>query len=422
MSLVSEIKNSIRHLKDSRKAVSAVGGDISNAAGLKDLPRGIRTITANLSLGYFVSEETKFTTHVPKNVEEFALIKKVGGMTYKENDVLINTKVTSIESQGVNLLDMSKAVNANFVDNGDGTYTITCSSTNRFSKDIPLYIPAITEITISYIHVGGDTKAKVAFTYMDGSKWYPNVMNREITYTVEKDLKSIVFYLHASEQGQSATFSFQVQYGSKATEHEPYEKLSTLLIPQRVQELPDYGSGINADYYNYIQYRDGRWYYVQTCIKQVFTGEEWWVAYNEGKKRYYARDLKSVALGTKTQDAILSDNLPRDNSKLTATTEACWSFHVETEKTYLRVRPSNDMLNEFTTNTEWRNHLAERYANGNPLVLIYALAEPIETDITDLMARVSPFIKVKGGGAITFHNEHKNAVPLEIKYIIKAGA
>jgi hypothetical protein len=48
--------------------------------------------------------------------------------------------------------------------------------------------------------------------------------------------------------------------------------------------------------------------------------------------------------------------------------------------------------------------------------LVYALAEPIETDISAYLT--DEFIKVESGGTITAVNEHNYDMPTEVNYII----
>jgi hypothetical protein len=59
------------------------------------------------------------------------------------------------------------------------------------------------------------------------------------------------------------------------------------------------------------------------------------------------------------------------------------------------------------------------YDEGDPLTVEYILAEPIVTDITDLLRE--NFLKVQGGGTITAENEYQYDVPSTINYITKVG-
>ena len=62
------------------------------------------------------------------------------------------------------------------------------------------------------------------------------------------------------------------------------------------------------------------------------------------------------------------------------------------------------------------------YDEGNPLVVVRALAEPIETDISDIL-QTSGFLKVQGGGSIVpvEASDYEYAVPSKINYVQKVG-
>jgi hypothetical protein len=52
------------------------------------------------------------------------------------------------------------------------------------------------------------------------------------------------------------------------------------------------------------------------------------------------------------------------------------------------------------------------------VMLYYELAEPIITDISEFITEDN-FIKVEGGGTLTFKNKYEFAVPNEVVYQIK---
>jgi hypothetical protein len=61
-------------------------------------------------------------------------------------------------------------------------------------------------------------------------------------------------------------------------------------------------------------------------------------------------------------------------------------------------------------------------ANTKPSgTLYYGLAEPIITDISDILTDDN-FIEVESGGSLEFVNEYKYAVPSTVKYTIKVGS
>lgn len=79
----------------------------------------------------------------------------------------------------------------------------------------------------------------------------------------------------------------------------------------------------------------------------------------------------------------------------------------------------NSLFNYFADGNAFKAYLAERYASGNPVTIIYVLAEPIETDISAELEGFDNIIKVEGGGSLEFVNEYKNPVPSAVKYLLK---
>ena len=180
------------------------------------------------------------------------------------------------------------------------------------------------------------------------------------------------------------------------TEYIPYNP-SIFAIPEAIQALDGYGGGIEG-YPNYIDFE--RKVFVQNTYRKVFDGTETW-AYNS--TYHCVLGLLPYNCGENTRLVISNTNIP------------C----VMEGKSAKRVQygtSSNGIENYgFTTVDEWKAHLAELYASGNPLVVEYALAEPIETDISEYLT--DEFIEVEGGGTITAVNEFEYDAPSTINYI-----
>lgn len=99
MSLQSEISKTKEYLRQSRNAVLDRGGEISQTAGLKDLPSAIRSISADTSVAFQTDDSIAYVKTVPENAENRALLQSVGGMTYRVDDELKKSKVTAIVSK-----------------------------------------------------------------------------------------------------------------------------------------------------------------------------------------------------------------------------------------------------------------------------------------------------------------------------------
>ena len=103
MSITSRIGALEKSLRSSRKAVLGRGGEISLAAGYKDLPEAIYKIPADASLAYRSDDSVAYRKVVPSGAEEYAQVAKVGGMTYKCKNLTNAGTVQVNESAYVNI-------------------------------------------------------------------------------------------------------------------------------------------------------------------------------------------------------------------------------------------------------------------------------------------------------------------------------
>jgi hypothetical protein len=179
--------------------------------------------------------------------------------------------------------------------------------------------------------------------------------------------------------------------------------VDTLEIAEEIQAIEGYGCGMYDDYYNYIDYE--RKVFVQKTKRIVFNGTENWrvqsinsvgLANFEYKFTQKSTYMPTICSHYDADDSIIAD----------ATKEG-----VMNNPNILFVRSF-----AYQTVDEWKAHLAELYANGNPLVIEYALAEPIETDISAYID--NNIIKVTAGGAIEFVSDIKKAVPSSVSYMM----
>ena len=327
---------------------------------------------------------------------------------------LRSAKVTSLKSEGKNLFDISKALNDNLVDNGDGTYTLTNNGGfNRYSKIVPMFIPANTPFAFGGTHISGDIKAFVQFIFADSTdnKSYP-IDEWGRTETYPNDLLGVQIYMNGTE-GQSVTFSnYQIEYGTKATEYTPYiGTLDTLALPEAVQSLEGYGLGVNSEYFNYIDY--SRKVFVQRVKEIVFDGTEYWKDEYTGENTFYRVELPLNSISQR----IGICNLYNFDSVGSITTMQGWFIVYDAFPNRFRVRPD---LSLYPDVASWKAHLAELYASGNPLTFVYALTDPIETDISAYLTEDN-LIEVEGGGSITAVNEYELATPSKIQFVSKVG-
>lgn len=330
---------------------------------------------------------------------------------------LRNASVTALESHGVNYLDLSGALNEQLVDNGDGTYTMTHNGgNNRFSGeakvDVPFNVPLIIygeliEGVRATVRVGNDNGWLNTLSF-DTYAWLR-------TSTPEHPITKIQIYMQVGEDGLYAKIKHpRIVLGQTLLPYKPYVgKLDKIEIPEAVRNLEGYGQGVEG-YPNTIEWRDGKCYFVCRTKRIVFDGTENWVKSD------------TITANTFRNYCVL----PYESNYINTTTitpSICTHYGVNTTSgTYSREQGASVGLswmyvydNNYadTDVSLWKAHLAELYASGNPLTIEYALAEPIETDITDLMR--DNFITVEGDGTLTAINEYEYDVPTSATYLIE---
>lgn len=198
--------------------------------------------------------------------------------------------------------------------------------------------------------------------------------------------------------------------GTTAQPYKPYVgTIDTLAIPGAVQILDGYGEGIDDTYYNYIDFE--RKVFVQRVKTLLLEGTETWVV------------ATTVSSNAKRMRLTLADK-PYFKGVTAVSNLICNHYETGTaENTYdLKRTIANDANYIFIYDEDyqdypsWKAHLKELYDAGNPLVVTYALAEPIVTDISEYLT--DEFIKVEGGGTIAAINSEEKDVPIAINYLI----
>ena len=187
----------------------------------------------------------------------------------------------------------------------------------------------------------------------------------------------------------------------------PY-KYESIPIPEAIKSLDGYGLGVNSEYYNYIDF--DRKVFVQNVYRKVFDGAEYVSKGTNavGATRFIAStdfaannasNVVNVVCNHYTPSTIYETN-DYAESRLGASASAIRWVDAE-------------LLNG--TEEEMKAKLKAWYDEGNPLIVDYILAEPIETDISAYLT--DEYIEVEGGGTVTVVNEYGLDAPTTISYI-----
>lgn len=418
------------------------------------MSRAEKRIT-NLELGlmaesYETDSTTTYTKTVPTNALPYALVDKIGGMTYTSKNLerLIDTKVTGIKIIEKNILDVSMAT----VWTNSSRENLSALEVERYGSGIKL---VVTEQSPSSWQRGGFTLGLTkeflgkTLTLSVGKVTYSRTTDKSIPTIGYGCCKHNDYYMGGSSnlaqgnagQGTQMTFTiptdadygtypylrvyFYPSYGGSvevgdyviyedimvevspsASEYSPYKE-TLYPIPEEVQALDGYGEGVNDTYHNYIVWQDGSIKYIQNTFKYTCTGEE---SISTNNKEYVITLPYPCIDSGGTVNCVCNHYTPTTRWNLN--TGNCTN-HLAAS--YLYIRLIDDTV---STSAEAKAKLKQWYDAGTPLVVEYVLATPIETDISDLLP-TDNFIEVEGNGTLTFENEYKNAAPSEIIYQVR---
>ena len=322
---------------------------------------------------------------------------------------LRTSKVTEIISVGKNLFNKDAERGVSSIQNG-----VLSNASNYYSW---------------IIDVKGLDKITVTNNYTGGKHFYLSILSSTREGTIPKD-----GYMFAVSSSSSKTFSvksdtyegryamisiwrtdadniipfIQVEAGSSSTEFVPYSDPIHYTIPTEVCEINGYGDGINDTYYNYIDLTTKE--FVKCVDTVVLNGSETW-NFNGAVGELYNYLFYNVGEpGIYDDTAILCDDYAP--TTIWHTSNVGIDSYNDTSKFRIWVRPFN--MGQYTTIAQWKADLAE-----NPLVIKIPKKVPIRENIADKLGTFRRTIKVQSGGKLTFVNEHSNAVPSTIQYVLE---
>jgi hypothetical protein len=332
-----------------------------------------------------------------------------------------DSKVTEIKSLGANLTTAQTVYSgarsyAEMVVDGRNCVRMTSGAKHQIS---PFPFKVNTQYTVSF-----DSKCEdfdgasgpncvFAFYYSDGTQdilyaprsdtdWTHYTFTSAVGKTVEQ------IGVHAA-QYQIYNYididTFMLNEGATALPYVPYAK-HTLPIPSEIQSLDGYGLGIDLEHYNYIDWE--RKVYVQKVAPIADKTLQ--------STGYYYDNVVYFAL-------LKADTVDENNrgthilaSEFTANpADGNWGDASHVGQVFGASTISQYWVG-FAPNTT----VTEAQAIVNDSVILVALANPIETDISHILSDDN-MIEVEGGGTVTFENEHQFAVPSSITYMLKGA-
>lgn len=218
-------------------------------------------------------------------------------------------------------------------------------------------------------------------------------------------------YIEFRNGGISGVFeNFQIEKGSVNTAYVPYHE-NHYPIPQAIQNLDGYGWGV-GNVYNYVDYENKKFYkYVNrvdlSTLNFVYT------AYSDNNDLY----------GFKSP---LSNDIKEDEEAFSKKNNLLCSKYPDTpwQDAYKGMDKTISQLSQSIQINDSSYSDADSFKESlNGVYLYYELAEPIVTDISDIIGDTfQDPIDVESGGSLTFKNANGDgyqvAVPSDIQYVV----
>lgn len=429
MSIQTKLSDSWEHLRNSRKAILARGGDISLTAGLKDLSDAAFNISDS-SLAQAIDDSTAYRKVVPVGASPYATISKIGGMSYKSNNLYSGeAKMDVVKISGKTVLVAPK----------DGYYSFNCDSSNVVNPDV-LWLES----------TGGD--------WIEG--WFPfeNIyLNKgEEVWFRFNEIPDYDENGNPNYPLSGFITDIMINEGAKSLPYEPYFKG---LRAAKVTVVKSEG----ANLFNQLSLNERSAYYSVdslgvTLIKADGTA-------NVTVTPFAALDAGDYIMYSTLPDVCRFNIYDSNGNQITASAKGIRTFTL-TKPTQVRVKilaadgvsypvfAGNIAVVRGTEAAPFKPFRAdavdtltipseiisiEGYGESNPdnpeeynyidllanaLVLVGRVIDEAWTRFATpevIPIKINKYLATEEGGSIVFDNEYGHAVPSETKYIIKSG-
>ena len=407
---------------------------LSQAAATKELDAVSARISAhgkriaNLEQGlaadlFRTDADTAYAKTVPADAAPYAAVNVIGGMSYKGDGELLSGSVTALESAGANLIPfpyassnevemygakLSVGADGGITGSGTPTGAILLIFGNVTLSPGTYTASAQGEFGNIVIQIDSED-ADVSYSFADS-----------FTFTIESEARfRLMCKRTANNKEMCGTLYPMLNRGETVLPYAPYVT-HEFPIPEAVQNLDGYGLGVDAEHYNKIVLdpANGVKKFVKMTKRIVFDGTESWMGNTfTGGSIFFSLENLPASFASEYSTIMTSYGLYG-----TITTDpAVFPRHYmgSKNKDTFVIFPNSTAENlEYPTIEAWKAYLAEQYAAGTPVTVEYALATPIETDVSEYFTDDN-FIPVEGLGTLTAANEYGYAVPFEVEYMVK---
>lgn len=451
MSVQIKLNNSWEHLRNSRKAILARGGDISLTAGLKDLSDAIFNISDS-SLAQAIDSSTAYRKIVPVGASPYATISKIGGMSYKSNNLYSGeAKMDVVKISGKAVLVAPK----------DGYYSFNCDSSNVVNPDV-LWLESTgghwIEGWFPFENIYLNKGEEVSFRFNEipdydenGNPNYPlsgyvtDIMINEGAKPLPyepyfKGLRATKVTALKSNGAQLIPFPYRI--GGVGTVRTSNGVTLTVLEDSKIQLNGTASSTATFIIMSSYSPVTGT-VFLSGCDEgnddtfgitiHFWSGNEPWqgslvagtLAHRHSPLTVNAEDYGCICVYVYVQSGVTVDNVILE-PMLNYGTEAAPSKPYKADAVDTLTVPSEIISIEGYGESNPDNPEEYNYIDllANALVLVGRVIDEEWTRFATpevIPIKINKYLATEEGGSIVFDNDHEYAVPSEIKYIIKSG-
>lgn len=227
-----------------------------------------------------------------------------------------------------------------------------------------------------------------------------------VVLTIPSDASTIAFGISMSTNGATVFWREpMVEFGDSPTEYEPYfdglrsaavtavesvvgeKAIDALPIPEAVRNLDGYGSGLNESVYNYVDFEKRQ--FVKRFPSVDMAALSWYFLSSVGC--YASKSLQGKIKVDYRNPPMIAENY----------NAVGWDYQGN--------------VNDLCIDAQGVIRVYTGSQSEKPTgILYYELAEPIITDISDLLADI--VIRVKGGGTVRMVTEYGYDVPNTVRF------
>ena len=346
------------------------------------------------------TEKISFSNTNPSKSAK-AVIKRVGGMSYKKDGTIKNSEVTSITSKfGSNMLEIGAILSTG--EDSELNTRIRIKQTQKIYLEAGTYEVLFTNLE-KFVWYGYTNANDTAANYNISAAW------QDVGTTITLTDDCYVRFAFKYNDNRVITNANELTYLKLVKNNVSIYPLfkSLITIPTAIQNLAGYGWGINNTCYNYIDFETKKFV---LKVGRINLGSLSWIknaATPGGVPFTYFEGSTINPTATGNYAPMLCANYP----------DITWNQLMNGKRNglYIASQGTKVIIND----TNYDNVTANDFKSAmNGVYLYYALATPIETDISSYITK--DILDVVEGGTLEFTNAYSQAVPNVVEYIFNA--